>query len=116
MKNDEFNNILLMRYENDNHFSFLKIKEKERENNNNINQNRNQEKTKNKNADSDNKIKNILKTNNFVIIKNEPGYYNNIYNYLLSKKLNTDDKGKTNWKKVQYPILYDKEANKITKD
>ena len=66
-----------------------------------------------------NKMKNILKTNNFVNIKNGPDYYNNIYNYLLSKKLIPMIKGKPTGKKYNiqyYMIKKQKKLQNIKRD
>ena len=58
-----------------------------------------------------------MKFNKYMIINNKENYYDNIYNYLYSKKSNTDNNRKTDWKKVKYPPnFYKKEDPKITKD
>ena len=76
LRDDNINNILIMRYENGNHFSFLKIKISENKANTNNNVNNN---IINKNV-SLNEVKQKLKTNQFIKIVNKSEYYNNIYN------------------------------------
>ena len=98
-ENDDNDNILLIRYENGNHFSYLKIgenKDLNNRDNNNYNNNKKDELNllyKNK-AENLNKNENSLKTNLFMPVNNDREYYNKIYNYLLSKKLNTNEEGK----------------------
>jgi len=117
-ENNDIDKICLIRYENGNHFSLLQINDDndlKKRINNNI-----------KDADisiiNDNVTLNViekansLKTNIYMPINNDKDYYNKIYNYLLSKKLNTNPEGKVNWKKVLYPILFDEDATKTTKD
>ena len=53
----------------------------------------------------------------YVEIKDKPGFYEDIYNYLLSKKLNTKENGKTNWHNVIYPSnLIDEKDTQKRKD
>ena len=47
---------------------------------------------------------------------NAPNYYDDIYNFIYSKKLNTSVNNKTNWKLVKYPILFDDKDKKEIKD
>lgn len=111
-ENDDNDNILLIRYENGNHFSFLKIKDNNGLNNIDHNNSNNNNKKDEINILYKNKEHNMnekedsLKTNIFMPINNDKEYYNKIYNYLLSKKLNTNEEGKVNWKKVFYPKLF----------
>ena len=60
------------------------------------------------------KNKNFISNNNKLCsIKNNIDYYDNIFNYLLSYKINTIN-GKTNKRKVFYPKeLKDKNIKKI---
>jgi hypothetical protein len=39
-----------------------------------------------------------------------------IYNYLYSKKINTNKENKIDWKKVKYPTQYEENDSRITKD
>ena len=48
-------------------------------------------------------IVNKLKTNKFVCIKDHDNFYEYIYNYLISKKFNTDANNKINCKAIKYP-------------
>ena len=44
-----------------------------------------------------------LRSNTYVKINNNTNYYNDIYNYLYSKKLYGKSNNKIDWKKVIYP-------------
>ena len=117
-ENNDIDKICLIRYENGNHFSLLQINDDndlKKTINNNIKDGDisliNDNVTHNVNEKA-----NILKTNIYMPINNDKEYYNKIYNYLLSKKLNTNPEGKVNWKKVLYPKLFNEDANKTTKD
>ena len=80
---------------------------------NNLNKNNRDIISKN---NTDNKIAN-MKLNKYVSINNKQNYYDYIYNYLFSKKLNTYENGKINWHKVVYPPnLFKPDASKSTKD
>ena len=62
------------------------------------------------------KKENLVNNNNFCSTYDDKYYYENIYNYLLSFKMNTIN-NKTNWKKIIYPKdLYVQKDNKILKD
>lgn len=67
-------------------------------------------------ADNLNKNEDSIKTNIFIPVNNDKEYYNKIYNYLVYKKLNINEEGKVNWKKVIYPKLFNDDAKKSTKD
>ena len=49
------------------------------------------------------KNKEKLKSNAYVKIKDNINYYDDIYNFLFSKKRNTKEYNKINWKNVIYP-------------
>ena len=59
----------------------------------------------------------IMNLNKYVIINNKEKYYDNIFNYLYSKKMNTNESGRFDWTKVIYPPkLFKKDDSKQIKD
>ena len=70
----------------------------------------------NKNVNKSELLINNLKTNIYPIIKDNINYYNDFYDCLYSKKLNTNTEKKTDCKKVKYQILFSEDASRITKD
>ena len=59
----------------------------------------------------------MMNLNKYVIINNKENYYDNIFNYLYSKRMNTNESGKIDWTKVIYPPnLFKKDDSKQTKN
>ena len=109
---------LVLLYSSGPHFDYLKITE-----NNNINNSENKSETKSikindiKLEREKGKNLDIMNLNKYVIINNHENFYDNIYNYLYSKKLNTKENGKIDWHKVIYPPnLINEKDGKTTKD
>ena len=57
-----------------------------------------------------------LRSNTYVKINNNSNYYNDIYNYLYSKKLYGKSNNKIDWKKVIYPADLINIKEKIKRD
>ena len=46
-----------------------------------------------------------LRSNTYVKINNNTNYYNDIYNYLYSRKLYGKSNNKIDWKKFEYQLM-----------
>lgn len=57
-----------------------------------------------------------LNSNKFFEIKDIPNYYNDIYNFQYSIKINISKTNQINWKLVKYPILFDSNAPKTLRN
>ena len=57
-----------------------------------------------------------MRSNTYVKINNNTNYYNDIYNYLYSKKLYGKSNNKIDWKKVIYPADLINIKEKIKRD
>ena len=57
-----------------------------------------------------------MKSNAYVKIKDNINYYDDIYNFLFSKKRNTKEYNKINWKNVIYPAELNNIKEKVKKD
>ena len=104
--NDPNYEIILILFSNNNHYSLLSYNNSEKLNNekNDINTIKILANSKiNFKIENFTKNKNFISNNNKLCgIKNNIDYYDNIFNYLLSYKINIIN-GKTNWRKVFYP-------------
>ena len=92
-------NLLLIHFENGNHFNFLKIKKNEKISDININNNVTVNKFTYKFSNSL-CINEIANNNKYVAIKNNKNYYDDIFNYLYTKKINSNNENKEIWKNV----------------
>ena len=59
------------------------------------------------------KLKVLISNNKYIKKHGKYNDYNDIINYLYSKKLNTNDKKQNNWAKIIYPKLNDENAKKL---
>ena len=62
------------------------------------------------------KNKEKLRSNAYVKIKDNINYYDDIYNYLYSKKRYMNESNKIDWKKVIYPAELNNINEKVKKD
>lgn len=119
-KDESINKFMLIHYENNNHFNLLKIKNPKNDNSNIIhsieNNNKFDVKVFSNNILKNKNIEGNFFTNKYVKVNGQYSYYEDIFNYLYSFKINTDNNNKTKWKNVLYPKLYDNDEIKSLKD
>lgn len=61
-------------------------------------------------------LKESFFSNKYVKVNEQYSYYEDIFNYLKSFKINTEENNKTKWKNAIYPKLYEEDEKKSIED